>query len=334
MVNKILLIISSSIITFFLGVFFLNFLYMYGIIDFYKDELFAYNLKDDLSGDNGKETILIMGDSFTAGNTTYPNFLRERFPNYKIINSSVAGSGIIQASTIAKRRIKKFNPSVFIYQIYVGNDLLDITYPINWKKISMARNIYWFISNNIRVTSYINYKFGQKNSLMKKNHQKSNYSEIKEKEEFSLEKYSKREIIYNKADNKLVENSILQKGDRKKDFELLASELVQVFKLLPVKCKKIILVLPHACQINRTYLERTIMLGAKFSELAQILKEEYPFIKKLRELFSDIIILNPLMVFRNEEKKGTKIYFANDEHLNKNGQKILVDYIAEYIKRT
>lgn len=138
--------------------------------------------------------------------------------------------------------------------------------------------------------------------------------------------------MYNIADDKLIENSILLKGNRKNDFKLLSSKLAKIFKLLPAYCKKYILVIPHASQINSVYLNRTIKIGANFSERDKIFEEEYPFIKKIKELFPETSVLNPLVLFRNAEANGIKVYFANDGHLNNNGQKILADFIAKHAK--
>lgn len=327
--KNILQIGSIIIISFILTILLSNFIYLAGYIDFYKAELLTYNSTIDLSEHNEKNTILIMGDSFTAANSSYPNILRNILHDYRIINSGISGSGIIQASIIAKKRIHKFKPDIFIYQIYVGNDLVDITYPTNWKRISFMRNIYWFASNHIRVISYLNYKLAQLTTPNESYH-KYTLNKYYKSEIFSVDKFTKRERIYNIADDKLVENSILLKGSRKNDFKLLSSKLAKIFKLSPVYCKNYILVIPHASQINSVYLNRTIKIGAKFSERDKLFEEEYPFIKKINELFPETIVLNPLVLFRNAEANGVKVYFANDGHLNNNGQKILADFIAKY----
>lgn len=330
--KNILQIGSTIIISLILAILLSNFIYLSGYIDFYKAELLAYNSTNDLSEHNEKNTILIIGDSFTAANNSYPNILRNILHNYRIINSGISGSGIIQASIISEKRINKFKPNIFIYQIYVGNDLFDITYPTNWKSISFMRNIYWFASNHIRLVSYLNYKLGQLNASNNESYQKYTHNKYYENEIFSIEKFTKREIMYNIADDKLIENSILLKGNRKNDFKLLSSKLAKIFKLLPAYCKKYILVIPHASQINSVYLNRTIKIGANFSERDKIFEEEYPFIKKIKELFPETSVLNPLVLFRNAEANGIKVYFANDGHLNNNGQKILADFIAKHAK--
>jgi hypothetical protein len=329
--KNIIQIGSTIIISLVIAILLANFIYLSGFIDFYKPELLAYNLIDDLSGPKKRNTVLIMGDSFTAGNSSYPNILRNMLPNYRIINSGIPGSGIIQASIIAKRRIEEFKPNIFIYQIYVGNDLLDISYPLNWKRLSFMRNMYWFASNHIRIISFLNYRLGQLSVSNNESYQEYTHKQYEENEIFSIDRFTKREIIYNIADDKLVENSILLKGSRIDDFKLLFSKLEKLFKFLPAYSKKFIVLIPHASQVNVEYLNRTIATKAKFSDLDKIFEEEYPFAKKLTVLFPEINVLNPLPLFKNAEANGVRVYYANDGHLNTNGQKILADFIGKHL---
>src|SRR5262245_20149763 len=129
--------------------------------DFYSRELKAFNSKDDLAESRNRPTALIFGDSFTALNQNYANVLRVKLSNFRIINSAIPGTWIIQTSLIAARRFRQFDPSLVIYQIYVGNDLFDISYPTNWKDMSFFRNIYWSVSNHLRFIAFINYSLVQ-----------------------------------------------------------------------------------------------------------------------------------------------------------------------------
>ena len=141
---SILFCLLFSLLTF-------EFIYRSQIIDTYTPELKAYNYDKILNDENNMKSILIMGDSFTAGKNNYPYYMQNSFQDWRIINSGVSGTGVIQTLIIAPKRLKRFKPSIFIYQIYVGNDLFDITYPVNWKTISFFRNTYWSLSNYFRV---------------------------------------------------------------------------------------------------------------------------------------------------------------------------------------
>jgi hypothetical protein len=313
----------------------LNFIYTAGYIDFYKPELKFLNSKDDLSKQNNKDTILVMGDSFTAANDNYPNILRNIFPNYRIINSGVSGTGIIQAEIIGIGRVPQFKPKIFIYQIYIGNDLFDITYPVNWEKISFGRNLYWFIANRLPLASYMNYRLGQIMASTTGSYIKYSPSKYLDKEgnEFSIKNYTKRDVIYNIADEKLINDTILLEGKRKIDFNILVAKLNKLLSYLPPGCTKFIVVVPHMSQLNKLYLNRAIQLGANFSEPNKILETEYPFIRQLREKFPDVVIINPLIPFRNAVRDGIEVYYINDAHLTVNGQNILAEIIASYLKK-
>lgn len=313
----------------------LNLIYTAGVIDFYKPELNFFNSKDDLSGGNKKDTILVMGDSFTAGNGNYPNILRNMFPHYRIINSGIPGSGIIQAEIIGEMRIKQFKPKIFIYQIYTGNDLFDITYPVNWKTISLIRNVYWFIANQLPVVSYINYRLGQIMAPATGSYTKysASTSLYKEPDEFSVDKYTKHDITCNVADERLIGDTVLLEGKRRNDFNILVAKLNKLMNYLPAGCRKIVVVVPHMSQLNGLYLNRAVLLGANFPEPGKVLETEYPFIRQLRARFPDVVIINPLVAFRNAVRKGIEVYYVNDAHLNIDGQKILADVIASYLKK-
>ena len=129
--------------------------YRLQIVDTYSPELRSYNRPIDLKGRDNRSILLAMGDSFTAGNETYPNILRDKLPNYVVINSGITGTSIIEAAIVAPKRFQQFSPAVFIYQIYVGNDLFDITHPVNWATISLARNVYWTMSNYFKIIDFL-----------------------------------------------------------------------------------------------------------------------------------------------------------------------------------
>jgi hypothetical protein len=126
--------------------------YRLQLIDFYKPELVSYNRPADLVGEPGTlQTMLILGDSFSAGERdVYPVYLREALPNFRLINASIRGIGSIEAHLVAPRRFSQFKPQVFIYQIYVGNDLFDIQYPTTYGKMNLTRWAYWSAWTNLR----------------------------------------------------------------------------------------------------------------------------------------------------------------------------------------
>jgi len=127
-------------------------------VDFYKSFLHEYNTEKELTNNTDK-TILAMGDSFTAGNGSWPAYLKRAFPHYRVINSGVGGTEIPQTLASARRRFPEFKPDIFIYQIYIGNDLAYKN-PLNWEKLSLARNLWWTVLNRFPIVQYIRDKLG------------------------------------------------------------------------------------------------------------------------------------------------------------------------------
>ena len=56
-----------------------------------------------------------------------------------MINAGIPGSSVLQANLVAPTRFSRFEPSVFVYQINVGNDLVNLRYPVSWGRLSLAR---------------------------------------------------------------------------------------------------------------------------------------------------------------------------------------------------
>ena len=136
----------------------LEIVYRFQIIDFYKAEFRAFN--PEVKSRKQNKSILVFGDSFTAQSGSWLYQLRENLPHYKIVNSVITGTSIDEASYIAPGRIRAVNPDILIYQLYVGNDLLGITHRLNWKAWSIGRNVYWLLSDRLRILSYVNYRMG------------------------------------------------------------------------------------------------------------------------------------------------------------------------------
>src|SRR4029453_19648678 len=106
---------------------------------------------------NAKPTLLVMGDSFTASRTSYAGILQDTLQEGETINAAVSGTGVLQALYMAPKRFAQFHPAIFLYQVYVGNDLFDIRYPTNWHTISLVRNVYWSLANHFHVVGYLNF---------------------------------------------------------------------------------------------------------------------------------------------------------------------------------
>ena len=80
------------------------------VIEFYSVELNALNSENELD-DSARTDVLFLGDSFTANANSYVAKLRERLP-FKMVNSAVSGTGILETSFMAPSRLKKFRPKI------------------------------------------------------------------------------------------------------------------------------------------------------------------------------------------------------------------------------
>ena len=134
--RKTLLLALMVLVSLGLALLVLEWLYRLQLVDTYRPELHTFNSPQGPAPD-GKPTLLVMGDSFTAGRTSYAGILQDTLREWRVINAAVSGTGVLQALYMAPNRFAQFHPSIFLYQVYVGNDLFDIRYPLNWRTISL-----------------------------------------------------------------------------------------------------------------------------------------------------------------------------------------------------
>lgn len=332
MLAKALLLLSLSAIFLLLA---FETIYRFQILDTYLPELRSFNDRVDLESYSNRNTILVLGDSFSAGTTSYPETLRLSQNTFGVINSSIPGTGIIEAAIVAPRRFEKFRPSILIYQIYLGNDLADISYPVNWREVPFVRNIYWTIAQNLRSLRFLNYRLGQLyySSKGTPSEARSANLDVEEGRPFSVEGFDPREKTLLKANPLLIENQILLKGDRQRDYELFLRKLEELLRLCADgECEAYLLVLPHPCQVDKQYLDHMKLLGARFTNPDEIISADYPFITGLKNFLEELgykntHLLNPIYALREKEVQGVGVYYQNNSHLNRAGQKVLSEYL-------
>jgi hypothetical protein len=220
----------------------------------------------------------------------------------------------------------------------VGNDLLDIRYPLNWAELSVWRNLYWLTANHLRSISYVNYRLGQ---IVQSDH-RGTWQTLGSKagpdlaaranESFSVEKYDGRVKLYLNADPSLVEDSIFVKGRRGPDYESFLGSLRRLLAYCkPELCQAYLVVIPHVSQVDERYLSYMRQLGATFTEPGRLRAPEYPFVTGIESTFntwSHVHVLNPLPVLKEINDK-TPVYFANDEHLNPVGQATIAEFLVQ-----
>lgn len=317
--------------------------YRFAMFDPYGPELRAYNSVEDLATKIPARTVLVMGDSMTAGARSYPALMRGAIPDLRVINAGIPGSGILQANIVAAKRFREFDPDVFLYQITVGNDLLNLRYPIHWRKVSFARNVYWSVVHRLRLIEYLNYRSGQlafsiRHREFLRDRAAGGPPEPRscgyDPDEFDPLEYTKRIRIYFQADPGYLEDQVLVRASRERDFERLLDGLQRLLGHCdPESCRSFLLLVPAPPQVDPAYLDRFRRIGARFGDPAQLQQTEYPFLRRLREALAGsgqghVTLLNPIDALREAEQRGNPVFFLHDDHLNDCGQDVLAKVVS------
>jgi hypothetical protein len=323
-----------------IGLLLLEGVYRWQLVDTYASELHTFNLDERLR-DIGKPTLLIMGDSFTASRASYAGLLQETLQEWRVVNAAVSGTGVLQALYMAPQRFADFRPFLFVYQVYVGNDLFDLRYPTSGPTIAPLRNLYWWIANHLRVVSYLNYRLRQlKEAWTTPQSQaltssSATVAATEPSETFTVERYDVRTTIYFQAEPSLLEDTLLVQGARRQDYALFLEKLSALVRYCaPEVCRALILVIPHVCQIDATSLLHMRQLGARFTTPSLLSVPEYPFLTRLQEHFRawpNVQMLNPLPMLRDAQAQQA-VYYVHDEHLNPRGQQLLASWLAPRLR--
>ena len=100
-----------------------------GYFAIWKSDMFGFNNPNQEW--NKKNGILLLGDSFTAGECVYEKDniagnLRQKMNNIKIINLGMGGNGPLSNYATLKEYFLKVNPEVVFWFHYEGNDFDDL----------------------------------------------------------------------------------------------------------------------------------------------------------------------------------------------------------------
>jgi hypothetical protein len=294
-------------------------------VDTYRRELKALNPATWPS--QPRKKLLVMGDSFSAAENSWVNLLRNRHPDYQIVNSSVPGTTIFQANLMLSGRLATFKPDLLIYQVYVGNDLFDLRYPLNWSNVSFFRNLYWASANRIRSLAWLNYALGQWKrtaALPDMVPEKDNAGQ------FDPQKYSPRERLYLEAEPTMIVDQALLRGPRAKDmvhYQEILGEFLKAAKA--ANCPVMLVVIPHCAQVSGQYAQRMTLLGAVGMDSQALQAEAYPFWTKIEADQGKETggMLNLLPRLRALESSGIPAYYLHDTHLTDAGQAAVADAI-------
>jgi hypothetical protein len=322
MINKFIVKISKSLLFAIwvggISLIFLEIAYRFYWIDFYKIELNGLNTNQ--LNQISDSTMLVFGDSFSAHPESYVSILRQQKAHWRIINCAVSGTGSLEMSRMAALRIKNFKPKKVTFQLYVGNDLLDIYPPINWLELSFGRNLFWTISNWFEVIDFLNYRLAH---LI--NQSKEGSVSLLKPPDFGLfdpEKYNARERLYLQADPSFVVNSVnVNTIKYEKAFYTMISKIKNTIELLPYDCSVEIIVIPHCTQVSNFYANNLASLGMKNKALLN----NYAFLSKLQMTFNDkAIVTDVLPILKENDSPEHRVFYENDIHLTPFGQSLLV----------
>jgi hypothetical protein len=297
---------------------FLEISYRYQWIDYYKAELKGLN--EEL--ESVKPNVLVFGDSFTAQSGSYLSHLKDSLPAYNFVNCGIPGTAAREAAYTCANRISRFEPKKVIYQMYLGNDLLDEQPPINWSELSIIRNWYWSFSRNFRVIGFFNYKFSQASTSFNTDFDEAFQS--KNMEPFSSEKYSPRCKMLVQANPKYLQQTYFLESSMLGAFESNLAYIKEIQESLPDSVEFQLIVIPHGISINEKYQQAFAEFGAEFSQVNQ-----YPIIKKLKESFPSMIDLSDVLI--KAEESNNVVYFNNDDHLNLEGHRLVAKEIIDNV---
>lgn len=295
--------------------------YRYHVIDFYHAPWVALNPTENNSPE---ADLLVFGDSFSAKTDGYINLLRKRFPNKKIWNAAVSGIGIKQVNLFAAERIEQTKPKAILYQVYVGNDLLDVKNLTNWNKLSFTRNLYWAASDAFTSLRYLN----QQLVVFRKDHRMIPAGLDKP---FAIEQYDKRSLMFTQADEAYLFKTVTITDDFLTRYHTWKKEMDQFIKTIPSGTTLYISFIPHCAQLNTYYLNNQLVMGNAVADTSVFFQEQYPFIKQAIHDFkndSAIVFFNPLAALRKADTEAYRLYYENDPHFNKNGHRAFADYLT------
>jgi len=291
--------------------------YRYQWIDFYKLEFRALNKKASVD----KPNILVFGDSFTAQPNGYADQLQKEHQNFNVVNCAIPGTGPYEMELIASRRIADFPPKCVIYQMYLGNDLIDISPQTNWSNLSFKRNVYWTSKQYFQIFNL----FSRRISGIQTDFDPSKLKQ--DEEPFSTKSYSPRTKMLIQANPDYVQQSVMSHSNFEKAIASCKASIHYLREIVPKSTPIYIVMIPHFSQVSNEYNERYQQLGASKTSM----RANYPLLKEISKI-KGVKVLNPITFFREKEKEGVQLYFNNDPHLTENGQTELFYYLNGQLK--
>lgn len=301
--------------------------FRYQWFDFYGVELRALNSSINRSP-KGKK-ILVFGDSFSAANNGYVTMLSDSLAGVSVINSAVPGTSMREMSLIARKRIDKYAPDVLILQLYPGNDLTDISHPVNYDSVSILRNLYWQAVDNWCSLGWLNYKLAGVRQLI--DHEQ-HFVVPQTSDTFSINNYSSRVKLLIKADCSFIVNSALVAAGKystafDKQLNCIKS-IIAYYKSVKPDGRVVLLVVPHCSMVSPVYYHNYQLLGASLNDYSD---STSMFTHKLAARLPELLLLDATKALVHRESAGGQTYYMNDEHLTTVGHKTVADTLVKVL---
>ena len=297
------------------------------LIDTYHAELQKLNSTAALSVE---ADVLFLGDSMTAGSTYYPSQLAksEAFANVNVVNAAVSGFTARDAAMVAPGRVARFKPKVAVYQIYVGNDLLEIE-PPKMGASGLARRTYWWtVNRGWRSLAWLNYRLrGFSPESLKARRLQEPPPTM-----FAPAKYQSRERrwIEEYPEYLLVQRNVDSESawDR---YQYSLSELTE--SLLKTADTVVLLVVPHCTEVSDIYRQRFEMMGLGENHQPPLSGggEWRERLSAFAEARLQVELVDARAALALEEAKGNRTYLLNDPHLSDHGQTTLAQLLESVL---
>lgn len=293
--------------------------------DFYGN---VFNvLNPSVKSNKNKQNLLIFGDSFGTHHNNYAQLLQDS-SDFHTINLSIPGTSGKEHAIFALKNIKKHQPGMVLFQLYVGNDLLDVAPPIHWGKLPFSRNVYWSVSKYFTSLKYLNFGLGQFRAITNNQLDTIDLAAT----HFSKNQYSERTKLYLKANAAYIQQAVLLTPPMTDAFSMLMNAYQSITSHITTNTKVFFLIIPHCIQTHDRYLQQYQQLGMSPINSTIIQQIEYPFVTQLQATFPNAQIINPLGFFQQLEQSGMPLYYSNDPHLNETGQRMLYDFSLKLLQ--
>jgi hypothetical protein len=325
LVQKVLRFLLITLVVLFITLCILEVAYRYYWIDFYKTEFNALNKSIEL--DASKKTMLIFGDSFSAQEISYSKMLQDSL-EWNIINLAVPGTCALQHELFAAQKIKKYKPNSVLFQVYVGNDLLDVSHTLNWKKVNFFRNMYWWFKDRFMIVGYLNYKLAQLKAVKIGNYDVTKITE----QAFNPDLYDPKTKLLINADDSYIEKSVCLLDEKNENFERLCKSYKNIIKEVADSTNIYFLIIPDGTQTSAIIFNNYQSLGFQVNAIENFKEEDYSFCRRMKETFPQATVINPLKEMKEESIDSNLLYFKNDPHLNTKGQRLLYKVIQRDIE--